>query len=368
MNEDISSKTMKSLEQAREFAEVSDKEFFVKKKRVELQYDEIRRGEEILKKIEKIDFFEHNPERVQQVHDRFHDYLEAASRRLMFIDNDSFFNEVVPFFAKSLILIGATSGEGKSTCIANVVTGLIQTKKKAIIITNEEQEEDFCARILAIMSGKNFSNHDTLSEEDKEFYKKGVLALADHKIKIIDNTYNNIEYPTTSIEGLRSILESLKKAHREEGRMFDAILIDYYQNFSFSLNNPSAKEWENLKVTTEMLENFRKEVPMPIVLMCQIKSPSADEENQEPFKNRIEGGKSIFNRATCVLEIRADKKNLCTEWHVHKNRFNPASNGKVYRTGWDRGKYVPYDDAFKKKVQEWKNKQLERELNGLRKG
>jgi hypothetical protein len=73
------------------------------------------------------------------------------------------------------------------------------------------------------------------------------------------------------------------------------------------------------------------------------------EDENLPFKEAIEGRKVIANRATCCLEVKANFENKTTSWFVRKSRFS-ASLGKEIKTGFDKGKYVVYDDTFAKKI------------------
>jgi hypothetical protein len=105
----------------------------------------------------------------------------------------------------------------------------------------------------------------------------------------------------------------------------------------------------------KLLDNFKGSYPAPIVVMSQLKA--ASKENETPFKERIEGYKAIVNPVTCALEIRADKANMRTEWVLHKGRFK-TSLGKSFFTGWDRGRYVPWDAKFQEKVEQIKMDRL----------
>lgn len=351
MSDDVVEKTLKLMNQQKEHNDLTEKEFFLKKKRVEKQYQDLKDGEKAIEEFKKIDLFSRDEERIKRVLQRQEEYFEGASERIMFIDDLPWFNEVVPFFRKNLILIGAQSGDGKSTCLANIVSGMMQHGKKPFIISNEELEEDICSRVCAITMGLNYANHDKLSSKDKALYRKAVDQLADKYLKIVDNTFDGIKGATTSIEGLGSLLENLYLKYKETGQAYDAILIDYYQRFNTSLANPSLPGWEILGKVSDILEHYRKVYPAPIVLFTQIK-PQADEDDDNPFETRIKLGKAIFERATCIIEMRPNKKDLSTQWFVHKNRFNTGSLKTPGITGWERGKYVPYDEEFKRRVAE----------------
>ena len=67
------------------------------------------------------------------------------------------------------------------------------------------------------------------------------------------------------------------------------------------------------------------------------------------FKDRIEKFKAVMNHATTAVEVKADRENLRTEWVFRKNRFKGAVGISVF-TGYNKGKYIPYDQEFMNKV------------------
>ena len=56
-----------------------------------------------------------------------------------------------------------------------------------------------------------------------------------------------------------------------------------------------------------------------------------------------------MNHATTAIEVKADRENLRTEWVFRKNRFKGAVGMSVI-TGYNKGRYVEYDQEFKTKT------------------
>jgi hypothetical protein len=286
------------------------------------------------------------------------EYFEAARKRIMFINKE--FNNSVPFFKKNLILIGGKTGEGKSTAVANVVTTTMNRTNpdtgrrcRVLVFTNEEKSEDVYNRVTCFAKGWHYVNHDKFTLEQVQTFDKYMPILAkDGWLTVIDDRFGStpgaqVNGVTTSVEGIQTVFDAIIR----DGIHYDAIVIDYYQNVSKSKLNPNAPNWQIQEQFASMLDQYKNVLPCPIVLMAQVSPP--DEDNTIPFKVRIEGRKSILNVATCCIEMVKDATNRCTQWIVHKSRFNETIGGG-FKTGYDKGRFVEYTDEFKRQVNAWK--------------
>ena len=81
-------------------------------------------------------------------------------------------------------------------------------------------------------------------------------------------------------------------------------------------------------------------------MFSQLKANGAGDAD---FKDRIEKFRAVMNHATTAVEIKTDRENLRTEWIFRKNRFKGAVGVSVF-TGYNKGKYVDYDQDFMTKV------------------
>ncbi len=93
------------------------------------------------------------------------EYIAAAQKPMKFICNA--FAGSVPFFRKNCIVIGAPTGQGKTTLLANACMSVMmqknpQTGKKGrvLVISNEEASEDVFNRITALIKGFSYTNHN----------------------------------------------------------------------------------------------------------------------------------------------------------------------------------------------------------------
>ena len=166
-------------------------------------------------------------------------------------------------------------------------------------------------------------------------------------LTVIDDSYNNAGGTTTTIEGICTVFDNLL----ERQEFYDVVIIDYYQNINQSRKFPAMKNWEVQEALANKLDRYKNVYPAPIVLLAQVTPPDA--ENRTPFKTRIEGRKSVLNVATCCIEMVANREELTTEWWIHKSRFNESVGQKI-TTGYDKGRYVTYDDNFRDAVQRMK--------------
>lgn len=312
---------------------------------------------EDLEKIKSSNFGLQSDEQIEEIIKNNTEYIEAAKNKMGFIlkskdSVDVSFDRVVPFFRKNIILIGAPSGDGKSTTVANITFALLKqinpaTGKPAriLIITNEEKTEDIFNRITCLGKGWTYGNHDTFTPEQVETFNQTIPGLS-KRITVIDQFHNKSHHVTTSIEGIEGIFENLIA----KGDHYDAIIIDYYQNVCISKRNATLGEYEVQAKLTRMLDNYKNIYPAPIVVLAQL-NPN-NETNENWFPAKLQGRKLIINVATCILEMIVDKKMRITKWKVWKSRFNGCV-GEVIETGFDNGRFVPCTEQFKTSMLEY---------------
>lgn len=290
------------------------------------------------------------PEQILKIQKDNDDYMEAAKHAMLFIN--PIFNNVIPFFRKNFILIGARTGEGKSTAVANIAYQTMRRKnpatgklRRVLVLTNEERAEDFYNRITALSKGWHYTNHDKFTQEQRDTFREMIPILASGgRLTVIDNNHNGSHGVTTTIEGIQTIFDNL--IANEE--YYDVVLIDYYQNIISSQKYPNLSENECQARLSRMMDKYKNEYPALIVMFAQITPP--DKDDKIPFQHRIKGRKIIMDPATCAVEMIRNTKELYTLWKIHKSRFTEAIGNDV-KTGYDRGMFVKYDTAFAEKVQ-----------------
>lgn len=291
-----------------------------------------------------------SPERIAQIQEENDAYMEAAKFPLPFICET--FNHVIPFFRKNFILIGARTGEGKSTAVANIAFAALAGKSnktgkclRILVLTNEERAEDFYNRVTAISRNWPYTSHSKFTDIQRAEFRKMIPILASGgRLTVIDNNHGGSHGVTTSIEGIEGVFDNLI----EKQEYYDIVLIDYYQNIISSKKNPGMSINDVQARLANAMDKYKNTYPAPIVMFAQLTPP--DKDDKVPFQYRIAGRKIILNPATCAIEMVADRVNKCTKWVIHKSRFTEYV-GEYRKTGYDKGKFVPYTDAFALEVQ-----------------
>lgn len=329
----------------------------LRRKENELRTLEVNRRYDNAQKNKKdLDFFKNigshlssnDPEHIKKVQEDNEKYIMAAKNKMPFIHND--FMNVVPYFARNLILIGANSGEGKSTSAANIILSTMLHNRKVLVITNEETEPDIYNRITCLIKGWAYSNHDKFTDEQRKAFNDYMPQLSKW-VKVVDDTFGGGSGVTTTLEGVTGVLESLVR----DDIQYDAVVIDFLQNISHSRENPRAPKWEVLERLMEYLNTYKSRYPAPIVMLAQLYNTS---DKNKSFEERIRGFKGLMVPMTCVLEIRPDKKSYKSEWIVHKSRWADGMVSQGFVTGWYKGRYVNENNL---RYQEWvKDKRMER--------
>ena len=335
--------------------EVLEKELLVRERRADNALDKIKEGDKASEIAKGTDYGALTEEDVAEKQKENTDYMYSARNKMDFINEE--FEEAIPFFRKNLILIGGRTGEGKSTTVANIIKGMLSKinpktgkKRRILVLTNEEKSEDVYNRVTCLIKGWHYTNHDKFTDEQIETFNQYIKFLStDGMITVVDDSYHGAIGTTTTLEGICQIFDNLL----EKKEYYDAVLIDYYQNVKESRKNPSMNEWEVQAALARKLDQYKNIYPAPIVVLAQVQAQPSD--GNIPFKTRIEGRKSILNVATCCIEMIANREDYCTEWLIHKSRFNECV-GESIITGYDKGRYVEYDDNFKNKIAELKAK------------
>lgn len=336
-------------------AETAAKKVKLEAKWVDAKLEQQEQSERDMAQALSTDYGALTEEQIAKLQKDNDEYMEAAKNAMIFIIPK--FDNFVPFFRKNFILIGARTGEGKSTAVANIAFAALAAGKRVLVLTNEEKSEDFYNRVTAISKGWHYTNHSKFTDKQKEVFRNMIPVLArGGRLTVVDNNHNGSHGVTTSIEGIATVFENLMRS----GTYYDMVLIDYYQNIIHSQKYPNLSENEVQARLSRMMDKYKNEYPAPICMMAQITPP--DKDDKIPFQHRIKGRKIIMDPATCVIEMIRNTAELYTIFKFHKSRFNEAI-GKDIKVGYDSGKFVEYNTAFAEKVQKMAYEKEARRVN-----
>lgn len=355
---------MSETKQSKDFIEQRSKEYnevaeyqklndYVWKDKVAREYKELihrKKTKDVITNFQ----FNRNEDRIKNFKEENTEYFKAAAHSHVFLSDE--FANAVSFWAKNLIVALASTADGKTTLGCNLAYRSISQAMRVCYITNEENPMDIMNRVAMMFKGKTYANHHKMPPDMVEYLNKAAGVLSP-KLDIIHDSYNGASGQTTTIEGVSSILDSTLQS----GNEYNLIIIDYYQNINSSTDNPTLDPYQVQERFSNYLDNFKNQSKCPIVVVAQRKPRKKDPKQELDYKEAIEGRKVIANKATCVLEVRADKENLRTFFTIRKTRFS-ESQGKTICMGFKGGRYVTYDDAFRVDVINRKRIEEEREI------
>lgn len=324
-------------------------ELFINDVQTRHQQMQIRKEEE--EKLSKIDLSVHNTQYYEQIAKDSKEHLTSIRHSGVFLDDA--FRDSVSFFGKNLILVMATTGDGKTTLSANLGHGALRQGQRVLMITNEENVQDMYNRVTCFFRGWTYNNHKDFTDDQINHFSEMIIKLS-KKMTVVDDNYNGATGVTTTLEGVQAILESTLKP----GNEFDVIIVDYYQNITRSNKMPQLDQYTVQDMFSKWLKQFIKRSPAPVVVLAQRK-PRLKE--QRDYKEALEGRKSIANDATIVIEIQAERDLYRTAFTIRKTRFPDSLNKTIYM-GFERGRYVSYNEEFKQKALEIKEAQARKEL------
>lgn len=359
--DEFNEKLKNDIEMDRRKKAVQEKDLILKEHRVDISLAELLKNTDELKKAKSVNFGRLTPEEIQKLVDSNNEYMLSAKNSMVFINSE--FNKLVPFFRKNLILIGGDTGDGKSTCVGNIIHSTIMRKNPAtgklgrvLVLSNEEAPEDFYNRVTALHRGWKYVNHNEFTDEQRDAFEKHIPIWAkDGRLTIIGDTYQGLPGWTTTVEGVEDIFRNLIR----DGEVYDVVVIDYYQNIKKSKLNPLLEPWQVQVKLAALLDQMKLQYPGAIIVMAQMKR-LVDDEDSTPFNVRFKGSKEICDKATFICELIPERKLLRSKWRVWKSRFTDAVGMSIY-TGYDRGKFVPYSTEFQRNTAKLVDKNLEKD-------
>lgn len=324
-----------------QIAEYNTKKAEVEIARTQQQHEDLQERRREMELLEKFDIGRDYSDYAANLANETEEYLIRARKSKVFLNED--FKSKIPFFARNIILVAAETGGGKSTVSANLTFQAIMQGQKVLVLTNEENPGDVYNRVTCLIKGWSYSEHEKFTDEQIATFKENIVHLS-KRLTVIGDTYQGMHGCTTTIEGIENVCNSvlLKNNH------YDVILFDYYQNIDRSVKAPAMQDWQVQYRFCKFLDQYKNKSPAALVVLSQKKPNQKDKEL--PFRESIEGRKTILNISTCALNVIKDIQNFRTLFEIKKSRFNNCVGDSI-AVGFDKGQYVRYSDEFKLRSQ-----------------
>jgi hypothetical protein len=269
-----------------------------------------------------------NPESMMKIVQSVANYKQMVSQQITLI-NDSL-SAAIPFTRENLYLFCALSGNGKSTVAANISWPLWKQKKKILVISNEEPEQDVLFRIAALELEADFNE-----------YKKGRMApeqiskcvhlcrdIAQY-VKVLDVSWR--EGGSTKIEWVQAALDKII------GQGFSAVLIDYYQLIKDSVNDKTRSRYDVLNDFRIWLGRYIKKCEIPVCMFVQLYS-LGKKGGVKDIDARIKECSAVVEPATVIIEIVPNVEDKTSDFLIHKDRF--GNQGWKITCPYHKGRFL----------------------------
>jgi len=277
-----------------------------------------------------------------------HDYLENVNERYEFYHTEE---EKIPFdiellneitkgglSLKSLNIILAGTGVGKSLAMCHIAAGALNLGKNVLYITMEMSEERIAERIDANLLDIPIDQIDSLS---KQMFTEKVAGLK----KKTNGRFIVKEYPTSSANSnhFRALLNELKL---KKDFTPDIVFIDYLNICASSrmkMGN-SVNSYTYIKAIAEELRGLAVEFKLPIVSATQTtrsgfgSSDPGLEDTSESFG--LPATADLMLALVATEELDAQGQIMVKQL---KNRYNDPNKNKRFLVGIDRAKMRLYD-------------------------
>ena len=224
----MSSNLTNVIEEAvKETQEIQEKEYAIRKNRVAIQHTELENRLKQQQAFTSLPIGKNIAVRAERLSKENEEYIKLAKNAATFLSME-IFKDKVALFPRNIILIGAETGTGKSTTVANFIVSYLKQNKRCIVLTNEEYPTDILNRVVFLLNNWAYTDHNDITPEQLSECRR-CYPLIMQRVEIIDDKFNGLGGTTTTLEGIMSVLNELKRQKDGGENTYDAILIDYIQ-------------------------------------------------------------------------------------------------------------------------------------------
>lgn len=231
------------------------------------------------------------------------------------------------FLCQGMTIVGAKSGESKSTTCANIVSGFVKhsPNKRVIVITNEEGPDAVIDRVSCVLIKRNYIDlyKGRMSSSDRQKIEETSIKLSE-TVEIVDD-------PTWDMSCLEDVIAVLEHAAKNGVHM---VIVDYLQTVTHSREHAHLESYQVSKKLGLYLKDYGRRVGVPVIVFAQLKPKTEGASIQD----RIQNDKTIYNHAFNVIEVIPNFQTLITEFIIHKGRFE-LKQGKKIAMRFVNGRY-----------------------------
>lgn len=235
---------------------------------------------------------------------------------------------------KGLVVVGALTGQSKSTTNANVIWGFLRDvpTKKAICITNEEPMEGVYNRLGCLAVGVSYGRYQTglLKPRTMEAVEIAARQFMDRVEVVCAGDWN-----MTYMEDVKAVCDYASDAINDVGM----VTLDYFQTVVSSRLNRIETPYQVFKKLGLYFKEYGTRSAPPIVAFVQIRAGK-----DVLFKERIEGDRELLNHAFAALEVIPNFKELTTKFIVRKSRYGLPPEGTEIEAEFKDGALVFKDE------------------------
>ena len=236
------------------------------------------------------------------------------------------------FLPKTLSVILAGQGIGKSLMMTDIVSGLIKNNKNILLVSLEMADKEIMKRVhanvmdLPINSLIDLSKTEAeLKELDRPILDKEQILSAYNKIKMSGTCGKFFvkDYPAGSFSPL--MLENLIESFRLEKNIdLDIVFVDYLGIMKSDLVSPSAGLYSYIKSIGEEVRAVAKKQNLSIISASQLNRGSVNNVDSTDNSNISDsiGTAMTADFMLFLLQDEAMKERKEIVCKVTKNRFN----------------------------------------------
>lgn len=247
-----------------------------------------------------------------------------------FIKLDRYIGGLIP---ANLIIVGGRPGMGKTAFACSIISSLLFSKRRVLFFSLEMSKELIITRFLSFRAKialEKLKNGSKLNSEEWARLAKSSAVLSGQDFIIDDRAgLSNLDIQQATY------LHHIKKP-------VDIIFIDYLQKMKHPTLKYSNKSYE-ISETIKTLDLIKKELKIPVVLICQLSREVENRPNKRPRQSDLRDCGDLEQSGDIILfpfrpsEYGFKGKNneeLSDEIIIEKNKDGRTGSVKVEFVDW----------------------------------